>query len=100
MGDLRKRKQDMLYEQIEQQKKLIAKLELCKNKPEKDSLMSLIKSLQESIEGIKKDLDSSAKPQPSSLTPKPKEEVAGVVSLKLFAFVCKLSVIVSRRKIL
>ena len=84
MVDLRKRKQDMLHEQIEQQKKLIAKLELCKNKPEKDSLMSLIKSLQESIENIKKDLDSSAKPQPSSLTPKPKEEVAGVVSLWIF----------------
>ncbi|CAG7718477.1 unnamed protein product [Allacma fusca] len=77
MVDLRKRKQDMLHEQIEQQKKLISKLELCKTKPEREGLMTLIKSLQESIEGIKKDLDTS-KNQSPSIAPKIKEEAPGV----------------------
>ncbi|CAL8104757.1 unnamed protein product [Orchesella dallaii] len=61
-NDLRKRKQTMMEEQIEQQKKLIAKFEHSKDrmKPEeKDSLLGIIKSLQESVERLKRDLDES-----------------------------------------
>jgi len=52
----------MLIEQIEQQKKLIHKLENSKSmKPEeREELMKLIKTLQESIETIKKGVDISA----------------------------------------
>ncbi|ODM99502.1 RNA-binding protein 26 [Orchesella cincta] len=61
-NDLRKRKQVMMEEQIEQQKKLIGKFEHSKDKmkpEEKESLLNLIKSLQESVEKLKRDLDES-----------------------------------------
>jgi RNA-binding protein 26 len=64
-NNLQKRKQDVLSEQIDQQKKLIQKIESGKGvmKPEEISqLMEIVKSLQESIEKIKLDLDKSANP--------------------------------------
>jgi len=81
-NDLRKRKQTMMEEQIEQQKKLIAKFEGSKDrmKPEeKEELLTLIKSLHESVEKIKKDLDDTnpniPKQQPGFQGLKSKEEV-------------------------
>lgn len=65
MHNLKSRKGEMLREQLEQQKKLINKLEennLTMTQDEKSQLMSLITSLQESIESIKKDLDELSKP--------------------------------------
>jgi TRAP-type mannitol/chloroaromatic compound transport system substrate-binding protein len=59
-NDLRKRKQDMLAKQLEQQKILISRLDAGKGtmKPEdKEVLMNLIKTLQFSIEKSKADLE-------------------------------------------
>ncbi|OXA53251.1 RNA-binding protein 26 [Folsomia candida] len=75
IGDLRKRKQDMLDEQIKSQKKLISKLENKKitMKPEEVAeCMSLIKAIQVQIERIKKDLEETA-PKSQDI-PKSKEE--------------------------
>jgi len=80
INDLRTRKQNMMREQLEQQKKLIAKLEAGKGvmkQEERDKLMDLMKSLQESIETLKKDLEENSKLQHPSLRlkedPFPKE---------------------------
>ena len=73
LSDLTKKKQTMLAEQIGQQKKLIHKLESNTLKPEeKEQLMQLIKSLQESIETIKKGLDETAQSHPLSSPQKPR----------------------------
>lgn len=87
IGDLRKRKQDMLDEQIKSQKKLISKLENKKitMKPEEVAeCMSLIKAIQVQIERIKKDLEETA-PKSQDI-PKSKEEV-----LNSFTFVILLA---------
>ncbi|XP_066991429.2 RNA-binding protein 26 isoform X2 [Anabrus simplex] len=56
-ADLRKRKQELLDKQLVQQKQLIERLEKGGVTGEqRDSLMSTIKTLQESIEKIRKDL--------------------------------------------
>lgn len=77
ISDLRKRKQDMLDEQIQAQKKLISKLENKKNAMKQEEItecMTLIKAIQVQIEKIKKDLEDTA-PKAVLNTPKSKEEV-------------------------
>ncbi|KAK7869794.1 hypothetical protein R5R35_008321 [Gryllus longicercus] len=83
-ADLRKRKQELLDKQLSQQKKLIERLEKGGvSGDQRESLMSTIKTLQESIEKIRKDLSvsvsqSGASPmsaiKPGSLAKKSKEE--------------------------
>lgn len=99
MHDLQKKKQVMLIEQIEQQKKLIHKLENSKSmKPEeKEELMKLIKTLQESIEAIKKGMEvtthhqNRTKPQAlhsQTQAPQPNQPLPGV---NVFLFFCFLT---------
>ncbi|XP_030748092.1 RNA-binding protein 26 [Sitophilus oryzae] len=59
-SDLRKRKQELLDKQLSQQKILIEKMEKLPPGPQRDVLMETIKKTQESIENIKKDLESGA----------------------------------------
>ncbi|XP_034233762.1 zinc finger protein swm isoform X2 [Thrips palmi] len=56
-ADLRKRKQDLLEKQLDQQKQLIQRLEKQDiTKEQRQDVMTTIKSLQESVEKIRKDL--------------------------------------------
>lgn len=76
-SDLRKRSQNLLEKQIQQQKELIKKLELgnLEDKQKKD-IMETIKVLQDSIEKIKKELLAASKsPKKAVPVKKTKEEV-------------------------
>lgn len=56
-ADLRKRKQDLLEKQLEQQKQLIQRLEKQDiTKEQRQAVITTIKSLQENVEKIRKDL--------------------------------------------
>ncbi|XP_066904671.1 RNA-binding protein 26 isoform X5 [Halyomorpha halys] len=70
-ADLRKRKQELLEKQLNQQKILIQRVE-AGNIPlqQKNSLMATIKVLQESIESIRKDLENSVKANLTKVTKK------------------------------
>ncbi|XP_073990355.1 zinc finger protein swm isoform X3 [Rhodnius prolixus] len=61
-ADLRKRKQELLDKQLNQQKLLIQRMETSNiTQQQKSTLMATIKTLQESIEKIQKDLEHSVK---------------------------------------
>lgn len=58
-ADLRKRKQELLEKQLDQQKQLIQRLEKQDiTKEQRQDVMTTIKSLQESVEKIRKDLSA------------------------------------------
>ncbi|CAH1396998.1 unnamed protein product [Nezara viridula] len=70
-ADLRKRKQELLEKQLNQQKILIQRVEADNIPlPQKNSLMATIKVLQESIESIRKDLEFSVKANLTKVTKK------------------------------
>ncbi|KAJ9594957.1 hypothetical protein L9F63_013741, partial [Diploptera punctata] len=88
-ADLRKRKQALLDRQLDQQKQLIERLKGGVAPEQRERLMITIKSLQESIENIRKDLSNAVtptnanastkaakaqKPAPALLVKKSKEE--------------------------
>lgn len=77
---MRKRSQNLLEKQIEEQKSLIKKLELGNiDEKQKRSIMEAIKLLQDSIEKIKKDLLAITKPVKKVVPVKrTKEEVSTV----------------------
>lgn len=97
-ADLRKRKQELLEKQLEQQKQLIQRLEKQDiTKEQRQEVLSTIKCLQDSVEKIRKDLSADvgnaasntakvtpakvvktppvAKTSPPNLVKKTKEEV-------------------------
>lgn len=77
-SDLKKRSQSLLEKQLEEQKALIKKIELGGiDEKQKKSIMEAIKLLQDSIEKIKKDLLTIAKPvKKTTPVKKTKEEVS------------------------
>lgn len=81
-ADLRKRKQELLDKQLTQQKKLIERLEKGGVSGEqRESVMSTIKTLQESIEKIRKDLSVSVS-QSGTVTPNPNALKTGSLAKK------------------
>ena len=69
-ADLRKRKQELLDKQLMEMKSLIEKAE--KNPDQKDAIMLTIKTVQQSIENLKKDLAVTNNGASAVISSKPK----------------------------
>ncbi|XP_058799557.1 RNA-binding protein 26 isoform X2 [Phymastichus coffea] len=67
-ADLRKRKQELLDKQLVELRSLIERAE--KNPDQKDAIMLTIKTVQQSIDGLRKDLATPATTQPNSVVTK------------------------------
>ncbi|BES87843.1 RRM [Nesidiocoris tenuis] len=79
-ADLRKRKTELMEKQINEQKLLIQRLEAPNVTPQqKTALMDTIKTIQESIDGLRKDLELSVKAIAPNIV-KPVAPVAALVT--------------------
>lgn len=68
-ADLRKRKQELLDKQLSEMKTLIERAE--KNPDQKDTYMTTIKAMQQSIDNLRKDLSVGNNGQNTNVTVKP-----------------------------